>query len=52
VEHQHLSTTRLYARIYDETLHEQFREAMSRLDAIAVEDWPGAEIVQTETVKV
>jgi integrase/recombinase XerD len=39
--HQHLNTTQIYARIYDETLYEQFKTAMSRLEAIAVVDWPG-----------
>jgi integrase len=38
--HQNLSTTQLYARIYDETLYRQFKDAMSRLEAIAVSDWP------------
>jgi integrase/recombinase XerD len=38
--HRHLNTTRLYARIYDETLHEQFKEAMSSLETIPVENWP------------
>jgi integrase/recombinase XerD len=42
--HENLNTTQLYARIYDETLHAQFKEAMSRLEAIEVENWPGAEI--------
>ncbi len=42
--HQHLNTTQIYARIYDETLYEQFKTAMSRLEAIAVDDWPGVDI--------
>jgi hypothetical protein len=29
-------TAQIYARIYDETLYEQFKTAMSRLEAIAV----------------
>lgn len=41
--HQRLSTTQIYARIYDETLYRQFKEAMSRLEAIEVEDWPSIE---------
>ena len=36
--HQHLNTNQVYARIYDETLYEQFKTAMSRLEAIAVHD--------------
>jgi integrase len=42
--HQYLTTTQTYARIYDETLYEQFKTAMSRLEAIAVNDWPGVDI--------
>ena len=44
--HQHLNTTQVYARIYDETLYERFKTAMSRLEAIAVDDWPGVETVE------
>jgi integrase/recombinase XerD len=44
--HQNLSMTQLYARIYDETLYKQFQAAMSHLEAIAVEDWPGSVTVQ------
>jgi hypothetical protein len=42
--HQRLDTRQQYARIYDETLYEQFKMAMSRLEAIAVYDWPGVGI--------
>jgi site-specific recombinase XerD len=38
--HKDLSTTQLYARIYDETLYRQFKDAMSSLEAIKVSDWP------------
>jgi site-specific recombinase XerD len=48
--HQHLQTTQLYARIYDETLYYQFKTAISSLEAIAVDDWPGSE--QPEIVEV
>ena len=41
--HQKLDTTQIYASIYDETLYRQFKEAMARLEAIEVEDWPGVE---------
>jgi len=41
--HQNLSTTQLYARIHDETLYRQFKDAMSSLEAIAVSDWPRPE---------
>jgi hypothetical protein len=42
--HQYLNTTQVYARIYDETFYEQFKTAMSRLEAIAVDDWPGVDV--------
>ena len=41
---QYLNTTQVYARIHDETLYEQFKTEMSRLEAIAVDDWPGVDI--------
>jgi integrase/recombinase XerD len=41
--HRRLNTTQIYARIYDQTLYEQFKAAMSRLEAIEVEDWPRVE---------
>ena len=41
--HQNLTTTQVYAQVYDATLYRQFREAMSRLEAITVEDWPRVE---------
>jgi len=44
--HQNLNTTQLYARVYDETLYRQFKEAMTRLEAIEVNDWPGTETSQ------
>ena len=50
--HQHLSTTQLYARIYDETLYRQFKSAMSSLEAIAVSDWPRPETDKSVSVEV
>jgi hypothetical protein len=41
VEHKYLTSTQRYAHVYDEALYSQFRTAMSQLEAIAVEDWPG-----------
>ena len=46
--HEHLQTTQIYAHIYDEILYQQFKTAMSYLEAIAVEDWPGAEKSQSQ----
>jgi hypothetical protein len=36
---QHLNTTQVYARIYDQTLYRQFREATARLDGLAASEW-------------
>ena len=38
--HRRLDATKLYTRIYDEPLYQQFEEAMSRLEAIEVNAWP------------
>jgi hypothetical protein len=38
-----LAKLQQYARIYNETLDEQFKIAMPRLEAIAVDDWPGVD---------
>ncbi len=50
--HQNLSTTQLYARIYDATLYRQFKHAMSSLEAIEVSDWPQPETDITISVEV
>jgi site-specific recombinase XerD len=50
--HRNLSTTQLYARIHDETLYRQFKNAMSSLEAIPVSDWPRSETVTTISVEV
>jgi site-specific recombinase XerD len=50
--HQHLDTTQQYARIYDETLYEQFKAAMSQLEAIAIDDWPGIDASEPEVTEV
>jgi integrase/recombinase XerD len=38
--HQHLHTTQIYARIYDQTLYRQFQEATARLEGLAADGWP------------
>jgi integrase len=39
--HQHLDTTQIYAHLYDNVLYHQFKEAMSQIEGVAVELWPG-----------
>ncbi len=50
--HQHLNTTQVYARIYGETLYEQFKVVMSRLEAIAVDDWPGVDVSEPALAEI
>lgn len=50
--HKYLTSTQRYAQVYDETLYRQFREAMSQLEAIAIEDWPGLERKRPALVEV
>jgi site-specific recombinase XerD len=38
--HRSIDTTMLYARLYDETVHAQFREATAEFESIAVEEQP------------
>jgi site-specific recombinase XerD len=38
--HQDINKTLIYARIYDETVREQFASAMADIEGIAVPDWP------------
>jgi integrase len=42
--HQNLNTTQIYTRVYDETLYQQFQDAMSRLETKVLESpLPGTE---------
>jgi hypothetical protein len=50
--HQRLDTTQLYARVYDETLYQQFKAAMSHLEAIEVDAWPSPETEKQNLVGV
>ena len=38
--HQDINKTLIYARVFDETVHDQFATAMAQFEAIAVTDWP------------
>ena len=38
--HQDINKTLIYARVYDETVREQFASAMADIESIAVADWP------------
>ena len=38
--HQDINQTLIYARVYDETVYQQFSEAMTQVETILVADWP------------
>ena len=38
--HQDINKTLIYARVYDETVHQQFAAAMAHIEAISLVDWP------------
>jgi site-specific recombinase XerD len=39
--HQDINKTLIYARVYDETVRQQFAAAMAHIDGIPVANWPG-----------
>ena len=38
--HQDINKTLIYARVFDETVRDQFATAMAQFESIAVSDWP------------
>ena len=38
--HQDINKTLIYARVYDETVRQQFAQAMAHIESIPVSDWP------------
>ncbi len=38
--HQDINKTLIYARVHDETVHQQFATAMANIERIAISDWP------------
>jgi site-specific recombinase XerD len=47
--HQDINTTLLYARVFDETVRQQFAAAMAQIESIAVADWPTVPITISTT---
>ena len=45
--HQDINKTLIYARVYDETVRNQFASAMAHIEGIAIADWP----IQTISTK-
>lgn len=50
--HQDINKTLIYARVYDETVRDQFASAMAHIEAIAVADWPIQTITSTEPIPI
>ena len=42
----------LLYKLYDETLYEHFKEAMSRLKPVAVDEWPRVETSKRPLIEV
>jgi integrase/recombinase XerD len=47
--HQDINTTLIYARVFDETVRQQFTAAMAQVESIIVPDWPTAPITISTT---
>jgi len=47
--HQDINTTLIYARVFDDTVRQQFATAMAQVEALAVLDWPTAPITISTT---
>lgn len=47
--HQDINTTLIYARVFDDTVRQQFATAMAQVETIAVPDWPTAPITISTT---
>ena len=47
--HDHLNTTMLYARVLDETLQADFQQAMTKIEAQLVTNWPAPDPIELDT---
>lgn len=50
--HQDINKTLIYARVYDETVRNQFASAMAHIEAIAVADWPIQTTTSTQPISI
>ena len=50
--HQDINKTLIYARVYDETVRNQFASAMAQIEAIAVADWPTQITNSTQPISI
>jgi len=50
--HQDINKTLIYARVYDETVRNQFASAMAHIEGIAMADWPIQTTTSTEPIPI
>ena len=50
--HQDINKTLIYARVYDETVRDQFASAMAHIEGIAIADWPIQTTTSTEPIPI
>jgi integrase/recombinase XerD len=50
--HQDINKTLIYARVYDETVRNQFASAMALIEGIAVADWPVQTMTTTQPIPI
>jgi len=50
--HQDINKTLIYARVYNETVRNQFASAMAHIEAIAIADWPIQTTTSTEPLSI
>jgi site-specific recombinase XerD len=50
--HQDINKTLIYARVFDDTVRDQFATAMAQFEAIAVPDWPVRISEPTQSVSI
>jgi site-specific recombinase XerD len=50
--HQDINKTLIYARVYDETVRNQFASAMAQIEAITVADWPTQTANSTQSISI
>ena len=49
---QYINKTLIYARVYDETVRDQFASAMAHIEGIAIADWPIQTTTSTEPIPI
>ena len=50
--HQDINKTLIYARVYDETVRDQFASAMTDIEGVAVANWPGTFATNPNSISV